>query len=308
MVPEPTLRFVADQVGAAPEAIATYDARPDALGPSRRTARGIRLRGPHARPPSGLAAWLLPVALATTSPMAVAAALMEEARRRQLIVPGASVVEELTAAALTAAERHVAHQISGRIKPAQADALDALLATEPGASMSVLAWARQPPGAPGHRALARLVEALERLQAIGLDSACTEGVHPISTPSRSDARAGNSRYVRTLFLLPAWRVKRDQARWCAALLVHGPVAGGAQDHQAGTARYLRVRSHAGRRRRACPCPPSARCSSSVIQAAWRWSRPAAATRIAFQSPSALGGRSRWQVTPASRASPARKAA
>ena len=52
MVPEPTLRFVADQVGAAPEAIATYDARPDALGPARRTARGIRLRGPHARPPS----------------------------------------------------------------------------------------------------------------------------------------------------------------------------------------------------------------------------------------------------------------
>jgi hypothetical protein len=44
--------------------------------------------------------------------------------------------------------------------------------------MSVLAWARQPPGAPGHRGLARLVAALERLRAIGLDPACTEGVHP----------------------------------------------------------------------------------------------------------------------------------
>lgn len=118
------------------------------------------------------------MALATTSPMAFAAALIEEARRRRLIEPGVSVVEELTAVALTAAERHVARQNSGRIKPAQADALDALLATEPGASMSVLAWARQPPSVPGHRALARLVEALERLRAIGLDPTYTEGVHP----------------------------------------------------------------------------------------------------------------------------------
>jgi len=42
----------------------------------------------------------------------------------------------------------------------------------------VLAWARQPPGAPGHRSLARLVGQLERLRAIGLDPACTDGVHP----------------------------------------------------------------------------------------------------------------------------------
>jgi TnpA family transposase len=179
VVPERTLRFVAEQVGAAPEAIAAYGTRAQTRSvhlDELREAFGFVDLTPARR--RELAAWLLPVALATTSPMAVAAALMEEARRRRLIVPGASVVEELTAAALTAAERHVARQISGRIKPAQADALDALLATEPGASMSVLAWARQPPGAPGHRALARLVEALERLRAIGLDPTCTEGVHP----------------------------------------------------------------------------------------------------------------------------------
>ena len=44
--------------------------------------------------------------------------------------------------------------------------------------MSVLAWARQPPGAPGHRALARIVEQLACLRAVGLDRCGTEGVHP----------------------------------------------------------------------------------------------------------------------------------
>lgn len=43
--------------------------------------------------------------------------------------------------------------------------------------MSGLAWARQPPGAPGHRALARLVEQLTALRGISLDPACAEEVH-----------------------------------------------------------------------------------------------------------------------------------
>jgi TnpA family transposase len=178
-VPEPALRFVADQVGAAPEAIAAYGARAQTRSAhldELRDTFGLADLTPARRREIG--AWLLPVALATTSAPVVAATLLEETRRRRLIVPGPSVVEELTAAALTAAERRVARQITSRIPSVQADALDALLAAEPGTGTSVLAWARQPPGAPGHRALARLVEALERLRAICLNPACTEGVHP----------------------------------------------------------------------------------------------------------------------------------
>jgi hypothetical protein len=44
--------------------------------------------------------------------------------------------------------------------------------------MSALAWARQPPGAPGHRALARLVEQRVILSTITLDPTCAAGVHP----------------------------------------------------------------------------------------------------------------------------------
>ena len=35
--------------------------------------------------------------------------------------------------------------------------------------MSVLAWSRQPPAAPGHHALSRIVDQLACLRAVGLD-------------------------------------------------------------------------------------------------------------------------------------------
>jgi Domain of unknown function (DUF4158)/Integrase core domain len=139
-IPEPALRFVADQVGAPLAAFAAYSIRTqtryqqlDAL----RAAYGFgHLTSAFRR---GIGAWLLPIALATTSAAAVAVALLDEIRRRQLIVPGPSIVEELVAAAMTAAERHVARQLTTGLSRTQTAALDGLLVAKPGASTSVLA-------------------------------------------------------------------------------------------------------------------------------------------------------------------------
>ena len=103
---------------------------------------------------------------------------MDELRRRRLVVPGPFVVDQLVSATMVSAERQVAHQLTRGLLPAQANVLDALLTAKEGASISRLAWARQPPGAPGHRALARLVEQRAALSAIGLDPASAESVHP----------------------------------------------------------------------------------------------------------------------------------
>jgi hypothetical protein len=118
------------------------------------------------------------VALGNTDAVAIAATLMDELRRRKIIAPGASVIERLVGAAETLAERQVASQLTQALLPAQAKALDTLLTTKEGMSLSGLAWARQPPGSPGHRALARLVEQRSTLSAISIDPACAEGVHP----------------------------------------------------------------------------------------------------------------------------------
>ena len=99
----------------APKAIAAYGTRAQTRSAhleQLRDAFGFADLTPVRR--RELAAWLLPVALATTSATAVAAALLGETRRRRLIVPGTSVVEDLTAAALTAAE--CGHAAPGRAR------------------------------------------------------------------------------------------------------------------------------------------------------------------------------------------------
>lgn len=178
VIPPNALRFVAEQIGAEPKAIAAYGARfqtryqqLDAL----RATFGFSDFSPVRR--RDILAWLLPVALATTNASSIATTLMDELRRRHLIVPGPFIVEQMVAAVTALAERHVAHQLTRGLLPAQREALDTLLAIKEGTSMSVLAWVRQPPGAPGHRALARLVQQIAALRAITLDPACAEGVH-----------------------------------------------------------------------------------------------------------------------------------
>jgi hypothetical protein len=103
---------------------------------------------------------------------------MDELRRRRIITPGPFVVEQLVAGATVLAERHVAGQLTGGLAEDKAAALNALLGPKQGTAMSVLAWARQPAGAPGHKAFKRIVEQLTHLRSVGLDSACAEGVHP----------------------------------------------------------------------------------------------------------------------------------
>jgi TnpA family transposase len=176
IIPQPALRFVADQLGAAPEMLATYavrfQTRYEQLG-ALRTACGFTDLTPQR---SQILEWLLPVSLATTNPLTVATALLDELRRRRIIVPGPSIVEHLVVTALSSAERHVANQLTAGLTAAQFEALEALLAAKTDTAMSVLAWARSPAGAPGHTALRRLIEQLACLRAIGLDPTSADGI------------------------------------------------------------------------------------------------------------------------------------
>ena len=203
LIPAEPLRFVTEQLGSDPDALTSYASRfqtryeqLDAL----RDAFGFAdLTPAHRR---DILEWLLSVALATTNSLAIARALMDELRRRRLIAPGPFVIEQLVAAALVLAERHVAGQLTRSLSRTQTEALDTLLTPKEGASMSVLAWARHPPGAPGHKALKRIVEQLTCLRAVGLDPSCAEGVHPERL--RKLAREGGrftAQHMRALSLL-----------------------------------------------------------------------------------------------------------
>jgi len=152
VIPDPALRFVAEQIHVGTAALAAYATRPqtrrEQLDRLRETF-GFRMFAPGDG--RELLAWLLPVAFATTSALAVATALMDEFRRHRIIAPGASTLERLVAATLVLAERHVAGQLTRDLTPEQADALEALLRPREGTALSALAWARQPAGAQGRR-------------------------------------------------------------------------------------------------------------------------------------------------------------
>lgn len=179
LVPLEVVRFLGEQLDVDPEALADYAKR----APTRyeqldtlRAAFGFQVFSqPHRQE---LSKWLVPIALTTVSGKTVAEALMSELRRRNIVAPGATVIERMVATALLQAERHVAGQLARCMTEAQRIALDALLEPQPGNSLSVLAWARQPPGLPGHRSLSRLLDQLRRLRAVGIAPDAAAAVHP----------------------------------------------------------------------------------------------------------------------------------
>ena len=204
LVPLEVVRFLGEQLDADADALADYAAR----APTRydqldvlRAVFGFRsFSQPDHRE---LSNWLLPIALTTVSGMTVAEALMVELRRRGVAAPGASVLERMVATALLRAERHVADQLTRGLSESQRAGLDALLEIHPDHPVSSLAWARQSPGAPGHRSLARLIDQLRHLRRIGIDPAVMAAVH--SDRAKQLAREGTRLTAQHLKALSSGR-------------------------------------------------------------------------------------------------------
>lgn len=179
LIPHASLAFVGEQLGIKPQALADYASR----GPTRYeqldTLRDLFGFRPFCRPVQAeLQAWLLPVALTTTNGAALARMLLDEFRRRRLIVPGITPVERMVGKALLDAERHVGELLTQKLTVAQRDRLDALLRQHEPTRTSVLAWVRQPPGKPGRRAFAAILDRLSILRAIDLDADLVTAIHP----------------------------------------------------------------------------------------------------------------------------------
>lgn len=179
LIPPAALAFLGGQLAIEAEALARFAAR----GPTRYeqlgTLRDLFGFAPLSRPDRAvLQVWLLPIALTTTSGANVAHALIAEFRRRRIIIPGISIIERMAAEALLGAERHVEAALTGTVNVVTRKDLDALLRIRPGATISVLAWVRQPPGVAGHRAFAELLDRITTLRAIGIEARVADDVHP----------------------------------------------------------------------------------------------------------------------------------
>jgi len=178
-VPMEVVRFLADQIDVDPDAMGDYAARAptryDQLDALRQTFGFRSFCGPIQ---TQLSQWLVPIAMTTVSPVAVAEALMVELRRQGIAAPGVTVIDRMVAAAMLGAERKVAEQLTRGLSESQRKALDALLELRDESALSTLAWARQPPGSPGFRSLTKLIEQIDHLRQIGLDPGVRAAAHP----------------------------------------------------------------------------------------------------------------------------------
>ena len=179
LIPQGPLAFVAEQLDVPPDALAEYAVR----GPTRYeqldTLRELFGFVPLSRPARAeLQAWLIPVALTTTSGAELGRLLLDELRLRRIVVPGISTVERMVAEVLLHAERHVADLLTHTLTVAQRRMLDDLLLPRPGIALTHLSWVRQPPGKPGRKAFAAVLERRDCLRSIGLDDELLASIHP----------------------------------------------------------------------------------------------------------------------------------
>ena len=178
-VPMEVAWFLGEQLDIDPAAISDYAIRAQTRYEQLDTLREVfGFRGFTQPDHRALSQWLLPIAMTTASAVSVAEALMVELRRRGIAAPGVTVIDRMVATAMLGAERKVAEQLIRGLSESQRAALDALLEIRDETAISTLAWARQSPGAPGFRSLARLIDQLDHLRQIGLDPGVRAAVHP----------------------------------------------------------------------------------------------------------------------------------
>ncbi|CAD5988552.1 Transposase for transposon Tn501 (plasmid) [Planktothrix tepida] len=125
-----------------------------------------------------LSKWLLPFAISSDQGMALVGALIDEMRFRKIIIPAISTVERLAWEVRHRAQKLVCVELTKNLTPLQKIALDQLLVVAPDQKLTELIWLRQPPGQANPRNFLKVVERLEFIRRLALDSGCLKRVHP----------------------------------------------------------------------------------------------------------------------------------
>ena len=178
IVPESVLFYIASQLKLDPTIITEYS--------QRDTTRREHLAeiqnnfGFHTFNTSTykqFSKWLLPFAISSDKGMALVGALIDEMRLRQIIIPAISTVERLAWEVRHRAQKLVCLELAKSLTTLQKMALDKLLVVEPDKKLTDLIWLRQPPGQANPRNFLKVVERLEFIRHLNLDSGCLKRVH-----------------------------------------------------------------------------------------------------------------------------------
>jgi hypothetical protein len=170
--------FVADQIDVLPE---TIDDHPGSEQNRRRHAVELQdqfgLRPFGTRTATELTSWLLPHAIENDQLAHLVERVLEECRRRRVIIPRPQRLERLCIEARHRARREVQRRLTEGLSADQRQRLDALSNRREETNQTWLTWLRQMPEAAKPVAMLGLIERLDHVRAIGLDSARGHRVH-----------------------------------------------------------------------------------------------------------------------------------
>ena len=152
----------------------------------------------------------------TNQGILLAQALVESLRKAKIIIPGLPVVERWCAEVVTRAQRRLYKRLTAPLSEDQKEKLETLLNVREGTHQTLLAWLRQPAGAPSTRNLLDHVARLQALRQVGLPAEIGRTVH-----QNHLLRLAREGAQTTVYHLRDFEVQRRQATLVAILLDTG---------------------------------------------------------------------------------------
>ena len=213
-VPTIVLRFLADQVHVASEALGDYSKRqPTRIEHAGQLHARLGLRvfiRSDIRPSVAIAA---AAARSTDKGGPIVEALIAELRRRHIVLPSPDTLERIGLAGRAQARRKAAEDLLAAISPSQLERIDQLLNNDPKLKKSPLAWLRDIPESPSAASMAAITERLAYVRAIAIDPAVTKAIH-----ERRFEQYAREGAVAPAFLLSGYGVGRRRATMVAQLI------------------------------------------------------------------------------------------
>ena len=176
--PSALISFVAAQIDVLPETVAGYLTAERAIrrhATEWQTRLGLRPYGP--RSAADLASWLLPQAIENDRFAHLAELIMAECRQRRIVVPSPRMLERLCIEVPHQARREVHRRLTDGLSAEQRRKLDELTESREDTSQSRLVWLRQMPEAAKPAAMLGLIERLDHLRKIGIETARGHRIH-----------------------------------------------------------------------------------------------------------------------------------
>jgi TnpA family transposase len=177
--PPTATAFLAQQLNLSPNLFARYSEHSRTGWEHTVLARQhLNWREYHSAEAEALADALFQEALQYDHARGLFEAAVSFLRREQIIRPGLTTLERAVTAARARAEAHMVKAVEGLLRAEQKQALNALIAPPASSETSALQFLKAPPGQATVRNLLTLLDKIDQVRALGIESLNLSALHP----------------------------------------------------------------------------------------------------------------------------------